>query len=169
MNNKHISVFTHSLHQLLQIICKIDLAVEGNEDILFKRLAEDMLPLIVQAEIAASFALRACCPIAGVKTSTFVKQEKNFQGIKLQLAQTIEYIESLDNSKNDFSVTILDRAGPIPVELKADDFLLEFAYPNFYFHISIVYAIARANNVPLTKGDFDGKHQYPEGFSFEAQ
>jgi hypothetical protein len=30
----------------------------------------------------------------------------------------------------------------------------------------MAYAIARAAGVPLSKGDFDGYHQYPDGFSF---
>jgi hypothetical protein len=31
----------------------------------------------------------------------------------------------------------------------------------------MVYAIARVSGIPLTKGDFDGIHTYPTGFSFE--
>lgn len=39
---------------------------------------------------------------------------------------------------------------------------------NFFFHYSMVYAIARQAGVPVGKADFDGYHLYPHGFSFGA-
>ncbi len=35
-------------------------------------------------------------------------------------------------------------------------YLLHFAMPNFYFHVSTAYAILRHNGVPLGKLDFLG-------------
>jgi len=73
----------------------------------------------------------------------------------------------LDDKQSNLDAVIEDMAGPVPISMKAEDFLMRFAYPNFYFHLGMVYAIARSRGVPLTKGDFDGLHQYPPGFSFE--
>lgn len=168
MKNKHIEIFVEYLQLLVRLINKVELASNGNEEILHARLAPDMFPFVVQAEIVASFALRSCCPIAGVEVVSFSQPKKSFAALKSQLHQTIEHIESLDNLDNDLSVMITDKAGPVPVVLKAEEFLVRFSYPNFYFHLSMVYAIARAKGIPLTKGDFDGIHQYPPGFSFEA-
>jgi hypothetical protein len=33
-------------------------------------------------------------------------------------------------------------------------YLLHFAMPNFYFHVTTAYAILRHNGVPLSKPDF---------------
>lgn len=44
-----------------------------------------------------------------------------------------------------------------------------FAWPNFVFHLSMVCASDRAKGVPLSKGDYDGIHGYPLGFSFEGK
>ena len=73
----------------------------------------------------------------------------------------------MDDKQSNLDAVIEDMAGPVPISMKAEDFLMRFAYPNFYFHLGMVYAIARSRGVPLTKGDFDGLHQYPPGFSFE--
>ena len=41
-----------------------------------------------------------------------------------------------------------------------------YAVPNFFFHYSMVYAIARNAGVAIGKTDFDGFHKYPLGFIF---
>lgn len=99
---------------------------------------------------------------------SFTKSEKTFSNLKAQLRDTVEYLNSLDALENSLEVVIKDMAGPASVSMNAGDFLVRFAYPNFYFHLSMVYAIARFKGVKLTKGDFDGLHQYPPGFSFEG-
>ena len=38
----------------------------------------------------------------------------------------------------------------------AEDFLLSFSQPNFYFHASMAYAILRAKGVPVGKIDYLG-------------
>lgn len=40
---------------------------------------------------------------------------------------------------------------------RGDRFLIEFALPNFFFHLTLAYAILRARGVPLEKGDFMGR------------
>ncbi len=168
MKNKHIEIFVGYIDLLSTTVEKIEAHFGGDESILEARLIEDMFPLYVQAEIVASFALRSCCPIAGVEVVSFAKLEKSFSNLKAQLQDTVEYLNSLDSVENNLEVVIKDMAGPAPVSMNAGDFLVRFAYPNFYFHLSMVYAIARFKGVKLTKGDFDGLHQYPPGFSFEG-
>ena len=168
MNNKHIEIFSEYLNLLSSLLDKVETHFDGDEGILKARLISDMFPLGVQVEIVASFALRSCCPIAGVDVISFARKDKTFSNLKAQLQETIAVISSLDALENNLEIDIKDMAGPAPVCMKANDFLVRFAYPNFYFHFAMVYAIARAKGVPLTKGDFDGIHQYPSGFSFES-
>jgi len=40
---------------------------------------------------------------------------------------------------------------------RGDRFLLELAIPNFFFHMTLAYAILRKEGVPLEKGDFMGR------------
>jgi len=39
----------------------------------------------------------------------------------------------------------------------AEDFLMSFSLPNFYFHATTAYDILRTNGVPLGKRDFMGR------------
>ena len=36
------------------------------------------------------------------------------------------------------------------------DYVVDFALPNFFFHVSMVYAIVRVQGVPIGKADFLG-------------
>ena len=168
MNNAHAETFVYYLDLLTRLIAKVEQELDGEAEILQARLAPDMFPLGVQVEIAASFALRACCPIAGKPVVSFSHGHASFADLKRQLIETIEHIEMLDSLENDLDTVVHAEAGPTPVSLPASEFLSRFAYPNFFFHLSMVYAIARSRGVPLTKGDFDGFHEYPPGFSFES-
>ena len=42
------------------------------------------------------------------------------------------------------------------MDFKGQQFLLEFALPNVFFHYSMAYAILRENGVSLGKSDFLG-------------
>ena len=167
MKNKHIEIFVEYLRLLSSVLEKVEGHFVGDESILHQRLSPDMFPLSVQVEIVASFALRSCCPIAGVEVKSYCREVKSFANLRAQLEDTCNYVASLAEKQSNLEVVIADMAGPAPISMKAEDFLLRFAYPNFYFHLGMVYAIARSQGVPLTKGDFDGLHQYPPGFSFE--
>ena len=55
------------------------------------------------------------------------------------------------------------------LDLPAAEYFHMYAVPNFFFHYSMVYAIARQGGVPVGKSDFDGYHRYPSGFTFEER
>ncbi len=44
--------------------------------------------------------------------------------------------------------------------LQGHAFLLQYALPNFFFHLTTAYAILRSCGVPLGKQSFDGFHAY---------
>jgi hypothetical protein len=168
VNKLYVKIFTDYLQQLSNFLVKIESYTDGSSDILEARLIDDMFPLLTQAEIAASFSLRTCCPMAKIAVVSFKQKERTFSGIQKQLKQTIVFLNNLEIDDSNLSVShISDMAGPVNVTLPADEFINRFALPNFFFHLSMVYAIARAKGVPATKGDYDGFHQYPVGFSFE--
>jgi hypothetical protein len=43
-----------------------------------------------------------------------------------------------------------------PLTFSGGGFLMSFAFPNFYFHASIAYALLRNRGLPIGKGDFLG-------------
>lgn len=44
--------------------------------------------------------------------------------------------------------------------MPANDYLLHYALPNFFFHTTTAYGILRYVGLPLGKADFDGYHAY---------
>lgn len=168
MRHQHLEIFTTYLGNLGRLLEKLEAHESATPGLLSARLAEDMFPLITQAEIAMGFSLRASCPIAQQPVVSFISPEKSYAGLNTQLEKTLKHLHLLDALDNDLTLLLRDKAGPADIALPAEEFLARFALPNFYFHLSMVYAIARARGVPLTKGDFDGLHQYPPGFSFAS-
>ncbi|NQZ30969.1 MAG: DUF1993 family protein [Oceanospirillaceae bacterium] len=166
----HIQIFIDYLEQLRGLLVKIEASVGADLSILDARLTDDMFPLFTQVAIAAGFSLRACCPMANDPVVSFEAQQHTFMGLQTQLKDTIAYLKKLNNSKIEITKNhISDMAGPVKVTLPAMEFLHRFALPNFYFHISMVYAIAKVNGIAVSKGDYDGFHQYPAGFTFEDE
>ena len=52
--------------------------------------------------------------------------------------------------------TITLKIGGQPMSFEGQPYLLKFALPNFYFHLTTAYAILRHNGVELGKRDFIG-------------
>ena len=51
--------------------------------------------------------------------------------------------------------TFFDSAKGLP----AEDYAAIIVMPDFYFHVSIAYAILRHNGIPLGKADLIGKYK----------
>ncbi|GLS27899.1 DUF1993 family protein [Marinibactrum halimedae] len=139
------------------------------EGLFSKSLDEKMLPLGVHGKVAANFALRGYCPVVNrsiphESVPGFSKTDVLYHiNDAAQHLTELPDIECLNQHKFHS-----ENAGNREIKLPEPEFIHLYILPNFYFHISMVYAIARANGVELGKGDFDGLHEYPSGFSFIA-
>jgi uncharacterized protein len=131
------------------------------------RLAPDMLPLSTQCEIATNFTLRAAFPLAGLTIPTYGEHVATFDGLQARVARATGLLQSLQPTQ--FAVAheryIDSQAGDAHLKLPAVEFLCHYALPNFFFHLSTVYAILRHQGVPLGKAQFDGFHVYPAPLS----
>ena len=78
--------------------------------------------------------------------------------LKQRIARTREFVESIAEASyagaEERDIVIPTRAAEL--RFKGLDYLLSFALPNFYFHVSAVYMILRHNGVELGKRDFMG-------------
>ena len=167
MQQNPTGIFIHYLNQLKLIVKKIADHQQQNPALLSTSLHNDMFPLLAQIRTAANFALRTCCPLAQGERISFDNSQETYAGLQQQLDDAIAYLQSIDAAEFlDAPATIQDKAGFNPLDLAADEYLNCYALPNFFFHLCMVYSIARQAGVPLSKGDFDGYHQYPDGFSF---
>jgi len=161
-------LFLHYLRRLETILDRVE-AVDGA--IGERRLHPDMFPLLQQARVAIGFTLRATCPLAGREIVSFRDDDLTFASIRAELERTIAYLAAIPDA--DFAgmdaLRVPTTAGFAALDLPAAEYFQMYAVPNFFFHYSMVYAIARQAGVRIGKSDFDGYHDYPSGFTFDGR
>jgi hypothetical protein len=169
VNIDYKEMFLNHLKLLHQTVEKVEGNTINESALINARLFDDMLPFNVQVKIATNFALRACCPIVGVAYQELEGDIESFSGLKNYVTDAIVHINTLSKaSAKQLALNIEDTAGFKNISMPSTDYVCSFVLPNFFFHISMVYAIAKCHGVPMTKGDIDGIHEYPENFSWET-
>lgn len=128
-------------------------------DVLQSRIAEDMLPLAVQVKFVSMHSIGA---IEGVRKGLFspsmTPPPADFTGLQAQLAETSAALAAMDPAEVEGFIgqDMVFSFGERKMPFVAEEFLLSFSQPNFYFHATTVYAILRAKGMPLGKMDFMG-------------
>lgn len=132
------------------------------DDILQARLAPDMLPFVLQVQIASNFSVRICAPLADVAPPALKTPCQGFSDLSGHLASALAFLASLTQAQLNAGAhrIIHDTAGEATLSLPGDVFLFQYALPNFFFHATTAYAILRHRGVPVGKADFDGFHAY---------
>ena len=151
-------VFTRALTNLSAMIDKALAAGVTEATLLDARLAPDMHPLPRQIQMASDSAKGAVARLAGVEPPAMADTETTVAALKERIAKTIAYVTSLDAAAFDGAEdreVVLKFPGS-EMKFTGCDFLTGFALPNFYFHITIAYALLRANGAPIGKMDFLG-------------
>ena len=130
--------------------------------LLTARLSPSMYPLFKQVQIAAGFALRACAPLAGLAVPQWGDPDETFESLQARLADTLRFLQQLTPEQMHGAAdrALTSQAGLEEVELPGRSFLMQYALPNFFFHMTTAYAILRHLGVGLGKGDYDGFHVY---------
>ncbi|UAB77878.1 DUF1993 domain-containing protein [Erythrobacter sp. SCSIO 43205] len=131
-----------------------------HDAILNARLIEDMLPFTYQIKSVAEHTAGAIEALGeGVYSPDLTPPPTTFDGLREKLSHAKSVMEGLDEAEMEswigrdmrfeFKTTRLD--------FTVEDFLLSFSQPNFYFHCSAAYSIARHLGVPIGKTDFLGR------------
>lgn len=160
MYDASIPVFVRSLRNLLAILEKGEAFAKEKEidsrELVETRLIEDMDPLRSQIQRASDSAKGAAARLSGTEIPSFPDTETTFEELKARIERTIAYLEGFGPSQIDGSedreVTINTRRTAFA--MKGQDYLLRFALPNFFFHVTTAYAILRHNGVELGKADY---------------
>ena len=152
------SLLLSYLKQLLCIVSKIPESLFG------KALAPDMFNLSMNGKIAANFAVRGYQPLLQTHSSAPVfPQDNDKQALLNQINEIVTWLDAQSEvTELNEDVWVTEQAGEAEIILPQTQFIHQYIIPNFMFHMSMVYAIARANGVTMSKGDFDGIHQYSE-------
>lgn len=130
------------------------------EAIIQARLAEDMLPFAYQVKATTEHSLGA---IAGVRKGVYSPDisppPQSFAALKSKIAETVTALEAIDAAEvnsfigRDMRFSFRERH----MDFTAEEFLLSFSQPNFYFHASTAYDILRWKGMPIGKKDFVGR------------
>ena len=157
-----VPVFARMLRNVSALLDKAvaDAATRAFEPsvLLGSRLYPDMFPLLKQVQLACDFAKGASARLAGVPVPAFPDEETTVDELKARIERVVAFVESVPaaavdaGADRDITIKLRDRS----LELKGIDYLNQMAMPNFYFHLTTVYAILRHNGVPIGKRDFVG-------------
>ena len=130
------------------------------EDILQARLAPDMLPFTYQVKSTAVHSIGA---IEGLRRGAFSPDRTpppdTFAALEQRIASTLDALEAIEPAEIEgfLGRDMLFIAGERQLAFTAEDFLLSFSLPNFYFHATTAYDILRWKGAPLAKRDYLGR------------
>lgn len=121
------------------------------------RLAPDMLPLSMQVRFVCDQARFGVARLVGEEPPAVADADADFGGFKARIERTISYVESVaaDRYRGAETRTIaFPQAADLSVEFTGEQFLRDFALPNFYFHLVTAYDILRNQGVQIGKADY---------------
>ena len=123
---------------------------------LASRLYPDMLPFTSQVQIATDNVKGAAARLSGAEIPKFEDNEKTFPELQARIDKTVAFLDSLTEAQfegaadRDIVLQLRDRK----LEFKGAAYLLQWANPNVYFHITTAYALLRHGGVEIGKKDY---------------
>jgi hypothetical protein len=120
------------------------------------RLIDDMNPLRFQAFVCINFAKQWPARVAGLPVPEDIASDLDLAGLRAEIEAARRYIAAIrpEQFKGRDAEPLSVAIGPgMAPSLPAAQWLTNFATTNFYFHLSIAYAILRARGADLGKRD----------------
>lgn len=123
------------------------------------RFADDMHPFAYQVKSTVVHSLGA---LEGLRKGVFspdtTTPPQSFAALKTRVVEAIAALEAIEAAEVD---SFLGRDmqfafGDRHIDFTAENFLLSFSQPNFYFHAATAYDLLRWKGVPIGKRDFLG-------------
>jgi len=159
-----VPVFKQILGSLSDILDKAEAHAAAKKidpsALLQARLFPDMLPFTRQIMIATDFAKGACARLAGIDVPKYDDTEQTFAELKTRIVKTVAFIDTLTPAQIDGSEErdITVSADPNTTRtFKAQPYLVHYAWPQFFFHVTTAYAILRHNGIEIGKKDYIGR------------
>jgi len=114
--------------------------------------------LAAQIHWAAEGAELAIARLLGAQRTPAPNDAKSFAELYQRLDATIAYLREIAPSDLEAGLarTVVIEHRRVSMSPRGSQFLLAYAIPHFYYHLSTAYGILRNQGVPLTMGDFLG-------------
>ena len=121
------------------------------------RLAPDQYPFVRQVQLSCDHAKFAPARLTGKEAPKHADDEQTIDSLRARILSVRSWLDG-------FSAADLEGAEKRIVTLPrwegkglmGEDYLLEYAMPNFNFHLTHAYAILRHNGLDLGKKDYVG-------------
>ena len=162
MYHASVPVFIRALSNLADILKKAEAHCAANKidpaALLSFRLYPDMFNFTKQVQVACDHAKNGAARLAGVEAMDFPNTEQSFAELIARIYKVVSYLQTLSPEQIDGSEArdITVQRGETVNTYKGQEFLLQRALPNLFFHITTAYDILRHNGVPLGKKDYLG-------------
>ena len=157
LHDATVPVFARGFRVLSDLLVKAEAQADASV-LIDARLAPDMLSLAGQIQRASDTAKFAVARVGEVQPPSFEDNETTFADLRKRIDATVAWIESVDRAAIDAgeSRTITRKFKDEEYNFSAQEYLLTFAIPNFFFHVTTAYDILRHNGVAIGKLDYLG-------------
>jgi hypothetical protein len=163
MHSATVPVFVRMLNNVLAWLDKAEAHAKARKfdpsNYLGLRLAPDMLPFARQIQIATDHVKGCTARLAGVEPPKWADDEKSLDELRARVRKAIDYAQSIPAAKLEGSEAreISLPLGPSrTITFPGELFMKGFSLPNFYFHVTMAYALLRQAGVELGKMDYLG-------------
>lgn len=162
MYEASVPVFIRALSNLSAILDKgaAHAQTQGLDpaDLIQARLISDMDALPAQIQRASDTAKGCAARLAGIAVPGMADTETTFAELQERIAKTVAFLNTVTPAQLDGSETrsIELKVPPEPMYFDGKSYLLGFALPNFFFHITTAYDILRHKGVQIGKRDYLG-------------
>lgn len=158
-----IPVFLRTFQNLSDILKKGEAFADEtgmpHSDLLEARLFPDMAPLTAQIQRVSDTAKFVAVRLGGIDNVPMDDNEASFADLQARIDRTIAVLQSLSpeamDGKEELEVVLKSRDKS--TTFTGRDYLLGFAIPNFFFHVTTAYALLRHKGVPIGKMDYLGR------------
>jgi hypothetical protein len=160
-----IPVFALSLSNLSAILDKAAVHADAKKvdpkALPSARLIVDMLPLSAQIQIACDTAKGAAARLAGMAVPKHEDTEATIDELKARVTKTLDFVKSVkpEQLQGAESREIVLQFPQSTLKFNGLSYLANFVLPNYFFHVTMAYALLRKNGVDLGKRDFLGPIQ----------
>ncbi|MFZ0602899.1 MAG: DUF1993 domain-containing protein [Roseiarcus sp.] len=157
-----VPVYERALNAFLAILDKAEEHATARKfdpnAYLAMRLSPDMFPFVRQVQSFCDHAKNSSFRLAAKDPPAKEDKEATLADIRARIQATLEMLKSIDAKamEGGESREVVIPAGSNKLKLPGADYLLHFAMPNFYFHLTTAYDILRASGVEIGKRNFMG-------------
>lgn len=153
--DQSIAVYRTRIGTAIGLLTKAE-AHEKGDALLEARLAPDMHPLSTQIRFVANLPGEALPRLTERSFASRDADETTLAAARAALTETAALLDTVEASELCAPDAPVKLALPNGMEftMTAEQYVRDWSLPNFYFHLTTLYAILRAEGIEIGKADF---------------